>query len=44
MTKTKQAKRLKRKKAIQKKLNIQRNGLSYSKKQALKEKKSISYR
>jgi len=39
MTKAKQAKRLKRKKAIQKKLNIQRNGLSYAKKQAQKENK-----
>ena len=42
MTKRKQLKRLKRKKAIIKKLNMQRNGLSFKKKQVLAKKKGAS--
>tara|TARA_R100001510_G_C7577018_1_gene151384 strand:- start:387 stop:506 length:120 start_codon:yes stop_codon:yes gene_type:complete len=39
MTKSKQAKRLKRQKAKRKVLNMRKNGLSYAKKQSLKDQK-----
>lgn len=42
MTKSKQAKRLKRKKAKRKNANMQQNGLSYNKKQELEKNKKYS--
>jgi len=42
MTKSKQAKRLKRKKAKRKNANMQQNGLSYNKKQELEKNKKYN--